>query len=278
MSPLNLSKEHKQYVVLGAIVAVLLVVLIVFGIKVSLTSISAARLELVGLTEKIRSADITVTQNERDSAEFLATITELKAHLANIPPERNYYSWATEIIYKEARMVQFEVDAIDEAMLAAPVEDPKEEKGVDLESYSLRINAHGGYESVKKFLNRIAVYHPLVRVTGVEISTGSEPEDHNIQIFIEWPFNLGYISESWGSSATNSPSNKTPVAKDSLPTNAPAAVSQHGATEPIKKPVPPSTRPGSSGGSVALPSGIPMAAETNLSAGKNETQQEGSGR
>ncbi len=157
MSLLDLRKEQKQYLILGVVAAVILAVLIVFGIKVSLSSISEARLELHGLTEKIESADKSVSANHRNDAEFRSTITELKAHLAKIPPDRNYYSWATEIIYNEARMVHFEIDTIDENTIAAPADDPKEQDVVVLESYSLRINAHGGYENVKGFLQRIDV-------------------------------------------------------------------------------------------------------------------------
>lgn len=197
MNLLDLSKEQKQRLVLGAIAFIAIAVLIVFGIKVSLSSISEARLELHGLTEKIETAEQAVSKSQHDAAAFSSTTEQLRAHLANIPPDRNYYSWATEIIYKEARSIQFEIDAIDEIRSAAPIKNPKAKDDVVLESYSLRITAHGGYESVKGFLERMAGNHPLVRVTGIEISTGAQPDVHDVQLFIEWPFNMGHITEAW---------------------------------------------------------------------------------
>ena len=201
MSLSDLKKEQKQYLILGVVVAVVIAVLIVFGVKVSLSSISEARLELGDLAGKIGAAEKSLSKTQRNEAEFRSTIAELAAHLGNIPPDRNYYSWATETIYAEARKADFEIDAIDEIGIAAQSDDSMEEDKVRLESYSLRITARGGYENIKRLLKRIASSHPLVRVTGVEISTGSEPDVHNVQLFIGWPFNLGYITETWKSIA-----------------------------------------------------------------------------
>lgn len=197
MSFSDLSKEKKQYLALGGIVAVILIVLSVFGIKVSLSSISEAKLELQDLTEKIEKAEKSVALSHREKPEFCSTVEELKLHLSNIPPDRNYYSWATEIIYAEAREINLDIDAIDEINVVSAPEQSSESDKVELESYSLRITAHGGYDCVKQFLKRVADNHPLVRVTGFEISSGREPEIHDVQLFIEWPFNLGYVAKGW---------------------------------------------------------------------------------
>ena len=197
-----LTKDQKQYMVLGAIVAVALIVLAVFGIRFSLSSISKARLELIELTGKIDQAEKSVERSEQSNPDFLSSIEKLQDCLNEIPPERNYYSWATEIIYRESRLVGFEIDAVDEIVVPAPPEEKREKSGVEMESYALRITAHGGYENIKQFLNRFAVNYPLVRVTGIEISKSADPETHDIQLFIEWPYNLGYITGSWESART----------------------------------------------------------------------------
>ena len=273
MSLLDLRKEQKQYLILGVVAAVILAVLIVFGIKVSLSSISEARLELHGLTEKIESAEKSVSANHRNDAEFRSTITELKAHLAKIPPDRNYYSWATEIIYNEARMVHFEIDTIDENTIAAPADDPKEQDVVVLESYSLRINAHGGYENVKGFLQRIASNHPLVRVTGIEISTGTEPDDHNVQLFIEWPFNLGYIADTWKGITAQPPASVSPADQPAKP----VAALETGESDQKKQPIPPPPRPARTepdASDQSMESDIPVDGEESDLAGKSENQPE----
>ena len=244
MSLSDLKKEQKQYLILGVIVAIAVVVLIVFGIKVSLASISEARVELEGLVGKIETAEKSLSKTQRGEEEFRTTIAELAAHLANIPPNRNYYSWATEIIYAEARKADFEIDAIDEIGVATPDDDSMEQDKVRLESYSLRITARGGYENVKRVLKQIAGNHPLVRVTGIEISKGPSPEIHNVQLFIEWPFNLGYITEAWKSISTKQPEpddQTAPAQASSEPTKAPETEQPDVKKEPV--PPPPRSQP-----------------------------------
>ena len=241
MSLLDLSKEQKQRLILGVIVAIVLVVLVAFGIKVSLSSISEAKAELQDLTGKVKAAEKSLSKTQRDDAVFRETITELTGHLANIPPDRNYYSWATEIIYSKARGVRFEIDAIDEIGTTTAGYTSKKKGTVELESYSLRITAHGGYDNVKRFLQQIALDHPLVRVTGIEISTGSKPDVHDVQLFIEWPFNLGYITEAWKNIDVQPPRADN-LAVQSMPPSEPTKLPGTEPTDPKKKPVPPPPR------------------------------------
>jgi hypothetical protein len=246
MSLDSLTKEQKQYLVLGLIVAVALMVLVVFGIKVSLSSISEAKLELLELKGKIKIADRALEKRQKVSEDFHKTINALKGHMDDIPPDRNYYSWATEIIYDEARLTQLEIDAIDEMNIAAPPKENAEEKTIQLSSYSLRINAHGAYESVRHFLEQLRKEHPLVRVSGFEISSGSSPEIHDVQLFIQWPFNLGYITEAWENVATQEQTIESgSPASEKGSASGPASVNSADAEtpRPKKMPVPPAPRP-----------------------------------
>jgi hypothetical protein len=52
-------------------------------------------------------------------SKLLPKLSILALILGSLPPERNYYSWATEIIYDVARLVHLDVDAIDEQSNAA---------------------------------------------------------------------------------------------------------------------------------------------------------------
>jgi len=279
MSLLDLKKEQKQYLILGVIVAVALAILIVFGVKISLSSISEAKLELSDLSGKIETAEKSLSKTHRDEAEFRSTIAELTVHLANIPPDRNYYSWATETIYAEARKADFDIDAIDEIIgIVALADDSMEQDKVRLESYSLRITAHGGYENVKRFLKRIADNHPLVRVTGIEISKGYSPDIHDVQLFIEWPFNLGHITEVWKSIAAEQAESDDQIALTQA-SSEPAKVSETEQPDLKRKPVPPPPRPQSASKSVQaeptalgpIESGVPVAGE---SLGETENQLE----
>ena len=71
------------------------------------------------------------------------------------------------------------------------------DNAIKLEAYSLRITARGGFENVKAFLARLEEDQPAARITGVDIRSGSEPQIHDIQIFIQWPFNLSAITKVW---------------------------------------------------------------------------------
>jgi hypothetical protein len=197
MSLAELTKEQKQYFTLGLIGGVIVIILAVMGIRFSLSSISEAKLELADLTDKINAADKALSKRSRASEDYKRTVSILKSHLENIPPEKNYYSWATEIIYSNGRNSDLEIESVDEIRARALGGDADDESTIKFESYSLRIVAHGSFEQVKGFLKNIEKEYPLVRFSGIDISSGSDVEAHNVQLFIQWPFNLGQITKVW---------------------------------------------------------------------------------
>jgi len=197
MNVKDLTKEQKQRIVLGGMVAVALVAIIFFGIKVSLSSIAVARQELNDLVSKIESADRALAKGSQVRKEYGETIEVLKEHLRSAPPVQNYYSWATEVIHERARQASLEIDAIDEQSRPGSTLSGGKGKALKLEPYSLRIVAHGGYEGLKSFLELIEKEHPLARVVTVDVSTGSDPEVHDLQLVVQWPFNLGSVADAW---------------------------------------------------------------------------------
>lgn len=235
----NLTKEQKQYMALGGIVALVLVAGVVFGIKLSLSSIEDAKLELSELEGKIESADLALSKQGRVRAEFAETMGSLKEYLRDAPPNQNYYSWATEAIYATARKTVLEIDAIDEQTQMPNKPAGDDDKPLTLEPYSLRIAVHGGYEDLKGFLELMEKDHPLARVVSVDISTGSGPEIHDMQLVVQWPFNLSTVADAWAGIAV-----QQEMVENSEPAEAGQAV-----TSTKKMPVPPPPRPTSSGSS-----------------------------
>ncbi len=195
MSLSDMSKEQKQYLLLGALATAILAILVVLGIRFSLSSITVAKSDLKELQEKIEGANRSLARRDTTSRDFGQTVSVLRRYVESAPPERNYYSWATEIIYATAGTAGLEIDSIEEINL--PKRESAAQADLQLESYSLRITAHGGYEGVKCFLVGIEENHPLARVTGIEISTGRTPYAHDIQLFVQWPFNLGEMAKLW---------------------------------------------------------------------------------
>lgn len=197
MNVKDLTKEQKQRIALGGIAAVAFVAIIFFGIKVSLSSIAVARQELDELAGKIESADRTLAKGSQVRKDYGETIEVLKEYLHGAPPVRNYYSWATEVIHERARQANLEVDSIDEQSRPRSTPSAGKDKALTLEPYSLRIVAHGGYGALKQFLELIEKEHPLARVVTVDVSTGSNPEMHDVQLVVQWPFNLGSVADTW---------------------------------------------------------------------------------
>jgi hypothetical protein len=199
MSINRLTKEQKQYLGLGILITITLVLLVVFGTRFSLTSISEAKAELADLEQKIEDAQRALGTRTRTSEDFGRTMAALRDHLSNLPPDRNYYSWAMEIIYAKASQANLEINLIDEMSMVQSVGATEDAAGAKLEAYSLRIAAQGGYESIKRFLEYMYQDQPSVRVTGIEVSSGHRPDVHDVQIFIQWPFNQEEIRKTWES-------------------------------------------------------------------------------
>ena len=251
MSLKDLSKEQKQYVALGLLSASILIILMALGIRFSMATISTAKEELDGLTAKINSANQALSRSRKTSEDYVETIAMLKEYLTNAPPERNYYSWATEVIYSMARFADLEIDSIDEISmpqqrLSVPDADAA---AISFESYSLRITGHGGYENTKYFINLLKKNYPLVRFSGVEISSGQNPESHDVQLFMQWPFSFGEITRNWDAIASTQM--KMAESKDSDELEPPKE-SVHVPAVPVKplskmgparEPHPPTTRP-----------------------------------
>lgn len=189
----TLSKEQQQYLVLGIIVAVALVGGIGYGVKFGFSAISAAKVELQDLVDKNAKAKNTLSKTDKIASDYTNAKAELEKIVARVPPLKNYFSWAAEIVYTQARVAGVEVDAIDELTDVAAVAERKQDdtKALELDAYSLRITAHGNYQQIIEFLALLEKSTPLVRLTGVDIGSGGNPEKHDVQVFLQWPFGLG---------------------------------------------------------------------------------------
>jgi hypothetical protein len=189
----ELTKEQKQFIVLGAIGVLGIGVALIFGIKFCVSSASVAKTELEDLKDKVYRAEQLLKKKTSTREKIYRAMSELDKQLNYIAPEENYYSWATEIVYSQGRKAGLEVLSVDEVgMNQSKGGMPKDP--AYFETYSLRINARGSFSQLKVLLSEIERDHPLVRFTGIDIGKGSHPEVHEIQLFIQWPFKLNRIS------------------------------------------------------------------------------------
>ncbi|QBG49185.1 hypothetical protein EGM51_17940 [Verrucomicrobia bacterium S94] len=192
----NLTKEQKQYLFLGVLGVAAVGYGLFFGISKVGGSLSDAKSELEALNTKIDRAERELGHRPKALRDFDQTITVLESHLENLPPEENYYSWATEIIYSRGRSAGLLIESVDEVgMDSSAVEKMKDP--VYFETYSLRIVAQGSYTATKAFISDIEKNHPLVRFTGIDISRGRDPEKHAVQLSVQWPHRLQRIAALW---------------------------------------------------------------------------------
>ena len=216
----ELTKEQKQLFILGGASLLLSALLIFAGIHSGFIPAQAAKTELEGLVGQIDLAERSLGEREKTKKEGLKMAAILEGLLQNLPPEKNYYSWATEIIYSTARKVGLDVDAIDEEKQAPErakkpersKRDKRDKRGkrgkqskqvesdkekIFLSSYTLKITAHGSYEEVKQFLVEVERHHPMVRVVRVDIQASEDPEVHDVQISMQWPFGYASVTKAW---------------------------------------------------------------------------------
>jgi hypothetical protein len=270
MSLKDLSKEQKQYVALGLIAVAIIAILMVLGLRFSMATVSAAKVELDDLTAKIESAEQALSRSRQTSEDYVETVAVLKKYLTNAPPERNYYSWATEVIYSTSRLAALEIDSIDEISIPQRSVQGDDAASISFESYSLRITGHGSYENTKDFLNLLMKDYPLVRFSGIEISSGQSPDTHDVQLFMQWPFNFGEISKNWDAVADKqikiaelNDGQEVPALKEPEASHEPATpVSSIANPDPVREPYPPTTRPEVEGTPAPKPAVEPTAPKT----------------
>jgi len=241
----DLSKEQRLYLLIGGIAAAVLVGAIVFLIHFNRSVVSDERMILDALLGKIRGAERELARRSLIRTDFDKTVVSLRDYLEKVPPARNYYSWATEAIYVSARAVGLEVASIEEVK---NTDSLKDKKVIHLEAYSLRITAHGSYETVKKFINDLEEHQPLVRFSGLEISARSEPDEHDVRLSVQWPLSFRkfalledigpkgrpvapVVSEASGDLARHSVSSVASVVEALVPAKAPLV--RDGGPEPL---------------------------------------------
>ncbi len=196
MNLADLTKEQKQYVGFGLGIVVL-VVLVAIGGRFGLSALSVVKLELAELTEKIERADKALALQNQNHKDFTQTTLLLRTQLENLPPQKNYYSWATEIVYSKGRDSGVEIQSVDEVLTRGKVKKAAGKGSLSFEAYSFRIVARGGYEPIKQFISNIEEEHPLIRFTGLEISVSADPQVHEVRMFIQWPASFGDFEKRW---------------------------------------------------------------------------------
>ena len=194
----NLSKQQKDRLLLMVMGGVLLVGGVGYGLK-SVFAISASvesKNEI--LESKISRAERMVRMQNRLLKDTQDISAELKTYIKEAPPEKDYYPWASKLLYALAKETAFEIkDVIDIGGSSSSPKVKGKDKKVKVDVLKIGSNfkvvAEGEYETCLNFLKTMEKEYPLVRVVSVDIKPGENVEIHNVNIVIQWPSNLAYL-------------------------------------------------------------------------------------
>ena len=188
----KLPKQQKDRLILIIMLSVLILVGIGYGASYGLSLGKDTELKNEKLAGEIRRAERSLMRRKNVKKKLEEASKKLDEYLKESPPPKSYYAWASEIIYAMGKDCLFKIDAIDkQEHLKVDSRDMK--KQITLKVSSLKIRASSEYATTIFFLTELEKKHPLARVSSVSIRPGSGPEIHNIEIVIQWPFNLAYV-------------------------------------------------------------------------------------
>ena len=138
----TLTKEQKQYVFLGGVVAIALIYVLYTVLSGLLTSGEgdAAAVDLETLESEVEAAERTLRKERPIMQEYEEVLAYLNEVRGFFPNEDNRYSWVTELIYTQGRNYGIEVESISEmARQETPGADAQAPEQVDQHGSSFQV-------------------------------------------------------------------------------------------------------------------------------------------
>lgn len=193
----DLSKEHKQYLVLGGIVVITsLFAVINFVFLPMKAKWGDARTEFESLRSNVDEAHRMV-KNERKIQANLEKSDEVLQRAAGefLPDMDNPLSWATQKMYTQSRIVGVEIASVSEVggsiLLQAQTKDDHRAFG----SYAVRVITECSFDRLKALIEAMEESNPYLSITGLTVdSKPNRPNEHGVNMVIEWPICLNEIA------------------------------------------------------------------------------------
>ncbi|MDD4735826.1 MAG: hypothetical protein PHP44_06950 [Kiritimatiellae bacterium] len=184
----TLSKEQKQYIFLGSVVAIALIYVLytVAGSLLATDEKGAEKVDLEALEGEVASAERTLRKERPIIQEYEEVQRYLDEVSAYFPNEDNRYSWVTELIYTQGRNYGIEVENITEL-------GRQETPGADLAfgRYAVQVNLRCRYDRLIQFVKFFEDDNPMLRITQLSIvSDDKDPVNHSVKLIMEWPTSL----------------------------------------------------------------------------------------
>lgn len=181
----TLTKEQKQYVFLGGVVAIALIYVLYTVLSGLLTSEEgdAAGVDLETLESEVEAAERTLRKERPIMQEYEEVLAYLNEVRGFFPNEDNRYSWVTELIYTQGRNYGIEVESISEM---ARQETPGAE--ALFSRYAVQVNLRCRYDRLIQFVRFFEDENPMLRITQLSItSDAKDPINHAVKLIMEWP-------------------------------------------------------------------------------------------
>lgn len=186
----HMTKEQKQYVVLGAIVSTIAVIsLAMFVVSPLRAKWRTARGEYEELTCKLDEAN-RLLRNEMDLRDKLAQARGDSAFVLTecIPDPNNSLSWVTQRIYQYARKAGVDIQSVSAGASRTGPAKKGEGKVRLFGMYAVNVMVQCNYQDLLAFVREIEEQNPYVCVSGLIIGTQSKAvETHNVSVELQWP-------------------------------------------------------------------------------------------
>lgn len=186
----ELTKEQKQYVMLGAIAAVFAAYCVVnFGVTPLWAAWKTARADYEDLTAKLADADRLMGSQDtiRENLE-VSTEAMTRALHEYIPEMENPLSWATEKIYTLAREIGLDVQSVSETGTSVTLQLQGEKRERTFGAYAVRIVVDCSYKETRRFVELLESSNPYLCVSGIKVDAKpNSPEVHAVNLMVEWP-------------------------------------------------------------------------------------------
>jgi hypothetical protein len=185
-----MTKEQKQYAILGAIIGVILVIsLVMFVVNPLRTKWRDARGEYNEINSKLDDAN-RLMRNEpslRDKLEKARNHSDFVLTEC-IPDPENSLSWVTQRIYQYARKAGVDIQSVSAGSSKSLSGKKGQEKARTFETFAVNVMVQCSYGDLLGFVREIEEQNPYVCVSGLII--GTQPgsvETHNVSVELQWP-------------------------------------------------------------------------------------------
>ena len=185
----TMSKEQKQYAILGGVGGLALIYVLYTVLSSLLAAPADKNAETVDpdtLESNVQAAERTLKKERpimREYEDGLAYLDEVRKYFPN---EDNRYSWVTELIYTQGRNFGIEVESINElGRQEAAVTVPP------FTRYAVQVNLRCRYDRLVAFIKHCEEDNPMMRITQLTINSDeNDPVNHTVKVVMEWPTSL----------------------------------------------------------------------------------------